>query len=489
MPAAPLGPGATYLLELPSRKIRFIEQRPGAFPKAFYSLVETTDIWDQIVDDSDLADYQAATTRENLQPEAAYHVKANRRGETLPVKDYRNPIKNAEGQTVGLVGLLVDDSFRNMAMDSLMRRSWKEIATAMTRRFLHDFNNTIAGIYSLSELYSEPGSDAKSMTEAMGHIRDCAVRAQEITRQIRHVTTLEKGEASYFDLCKLLREQDDFLCALLPKGATIHYQLPEEPLPVHLDANQFRQAILLLAANACDAAGANVKLHLRLSSETKGRYIIEFQDNGPGFRDGEIVKATEAFYTSKDPDRHPGLGLTIVKVFMESLGGEIQVANGEDGAIVKLSFPQLPDNSESAEPSEEDGSKSKIKLEQPDAARLRRILIYTWEDIARHPLLLAMREQGWDLRLHLEPGQLLVDLAQPGPPPDGIVVFKSALDEKAEPLLSELGNTPNRPPIALVALGEGVETVPEHVKRICGFIASGTSKSASLLSKLAKYFN
>lgn len=497
---ASLGPGIVYLLELPNGRPHYFAKTEGSFPPAFYKLLEATERWQDIVLEADRATYSAAISTDAFEPQARYRIQVNRRGETLPVVDYRTLVRNAAGRPVAVAGRLVDDSFRTVAFEALARRSWKEIAGSMTRRYLHDFNNTIAGIYSLSELYAEPGSDAKSSAEAMGHIRDCSIRAQDLTKKIRLLTTLEAGQKTYFDLGSLLKDQPEYMEALLPKGASISLDIAPGEHPLKIDANAFRQVILHLTSNACDACGedAEVKMSLRKTEEhDREMGIIEFCDNGSGFKEGELEQATTAFYSTKNSDKHPGLGLSIVQRFANELGGRIELDNGENGAIVRIALPLLGPESLSDSLAKEPSSKTrtpfsgsavpnKTKAEVPTEPP--KVLIYSWEDISRHPLLLAMQKEGWSLRTYLEPGELLLDLLQDGAQLDGVVVFKSALDEKAEPLLSELGHARNCEKVALVGLGESVDALSASAKRICGIALSGSSKPSALLKQLNTFF-
>lgn len=494
--AATLGPGITYLLALPSLRVHFFSRVEGAYPNAFYKLLESASDWAEIVVEKDQPAYREATRTETFEAEARYLISLNRRGETLPVVDYRRIVYDEAQNPVAIAGRLVDDSFRTVALESLARRSWKEIATSMTRRYLHDFNNTIAGIYSLSELYAEPGSDPKSTAEAMGHIRDCSIRAQDLTKKIRHLTTLEAGQESYFDLGSLVEEQKQYMEALLPKGAEIKIESASGELPARIDSNIFRQIILHLTGNASDAAGEDAAITIKLShteQDDRDFGVIDFYDNGPGFSEEGLEMATAPFYTTKDKDKHPGLGLSIVSKWTVKLGGGTTLSNTEQGARVRLILPLLDRENldggkgDAARPSATAASKPRGAAAKAASTPLK-ILVYTWEDITRHPLLLAMQSAGWEIRIHLDPGQLLIDLLQAGTQLDGVLVFKSALDEKADPLISELGHARNCDKVALVALGESVDALSVSTKRICGMVASGSTKPSALLNKLATFY-
>ena len=224
---------------------------------------------------------------------------------------------------------------------------------------------------------------------------------------------------------------------------------------------------------------------------------MEFADNGTGFKPDELEQATDAFFTRKSSDKHPGLGLSIVRKFAEKHGGRVELANQEKGALVRLYLPLLEVETPKPAPAEQVGKRHTRDTPEtpqkpataPNASVPLNVLVYSWEDISRHPLLLAMQKAGWQIRVHLEPGPLLLDLLDDGSKLDGVLVFKSALDEKAEPLLSELERARDCEKVALVTLGESPDALSVSAKRICGFIAPGTSKPTALLNKLRAFFS
>ena len=61
--------------------------------------------------------------------------------------------------------------------------------------------------------------------------------------------------------------------------------------------------------------------------------VISVSDDGCGFKNIEIEKATLPFYkSSKDiSTEHLGLGLNISKILSERHGGNIQIANNKAG--------------------------------------------------------------------------------------------------------------------------------------------------------------
>jgi signal transduction histidine kinase len=64
-------------------------------------------------------------------------------------------------------------------------------------------------------------------------------------------------------------------------------------------------------------------------------------DDGPGFEPAMLIRAFQPFASSR-PDHLTGLGLYLIKVYLNSLGGETHVESTADGATVRLLFPAVP---------------------------------------------------------------------------------------------------------------------------------------------------
>ncbi len=209
---------------------------------------------------------------------------------------------------------------------------------------------------------------------------------------------------------------------------------------------------------------------------------IDFSDNRPHVDDDKIKPLFALSMAEKSPQNSLELG--IVKSLVERFGGTIEIEQASSRTTASLYIPELEANSSTSNSTGVKKINKKKSTTNPP-----NIIVYTWEDITRHPLLLAMRNAGWTFRIHLDPGQLLIDLSQTNQKLDGILLFKSALDEKAEPLLSELGYAKDCPKTGVIALGESVDAMPESIKRNCGIVVSGTLKPSSLLNKLAKFYH
>lgn len=98
--------------------------------------------------------------------------------------------------------------------------------------------------------------------------------------------------------------------------------------PLNCDPERLGQALLNLAMNAVQAAGANGEAHLAARPKAGGAEI-EIRDSGPGIPREDLDRIFNPFFTTKA--QGTGLGLAIVHQIVEAHGGTIRAGNRPEG--------------------------------------------------------------------------------------------------------------------------------------------------------------
>jgi signal transduction histidine kinase len=105
---------------------------------------------------------------------------------------------------------------------------------------------------------------------------------------------------------------------------------------------EFNQVVTNLVQNAIEAAperGGNVRV---LGRARDGELVLSVKDNGSGIEPAALARVFTPFFTTKGPGRGMGLGLTIARRVVQSLGGKLEVQSppGEGAEfIVRLPRP------------------------------------------------------------------------------------------------------------------------------------------------------
>lgn len=104
----------------------------------------------------------------------------------------------------------------------------------------------------------------------------------------------------------------------------------QENVIIYSDKEKITQIVQNLISNAFKAVGKDGKISLRLT-EDKDRIEIEVEDNGVGISEERLPMIFGRFYRIDDArntkENGLGLGLSITKNFVESLGGKLKVSS------------------------------------------------------------------------------------------------------------------------------------------------------------------
>ena len=98
---------------------------------------------------------------------------------------------------------------------------------------------------------------------------------------------------------------------------------------IRLDKDVFFRILENLLQNALRYAEKQVCIRL---SQKKDFLILTVEDDGNGFAETDLEKATAVFYSSDKGGQHFGIGLSICRVLCEKHGGQLELSNRKKGA-------------------------------------------------------------------------------------------------------------------------------------------------------------
>ena len=128
-------------------------------------------------------------------------------------------------------------------------------------------------------------------------------------------------------------------------GIDLSIDLDAAPVSFHADENRLRQILFNLLSNAANYAPANSTVDLECKAMADG---VEFRvhDNGPGISPEVLDTIFKRFEPRSNGGRRrgAGLGLSIVKSFVELHGGSVElISNKDSGTTVICRFPLSPE--------------------------------------------------------------------------------------------------------------------------------------------------
>ncbi|RKX35764.1 MAG: hypothetical protein DRP71_02500 [Verrucomicrobia bacterium] len=390
-------------------------------------------------------------------------------------------------------GVWLDQTSRIRAEKRLTYRAWKETVSTVTSGLLHDFNNIIAGIFSLSELYHSQITSNHEMHAGIGQIKASSMQAQQLVRRIMELNREVSGERNLFNLESLIADQLDFLKAILPRGTEIKANFTGEELPVRLDDVGFRQVLLNLATNARDALGDGGRIEIEtrrhdmggtgpagiLPSDFQypaGSVEIIFRDNGCGMPTGVAERIFDPFFSTKEPTRGSGLGLYNAQLYATTNRGRIGVVTTSGvGTTFHLVLP-LETFSETILP---------VVEEESGAGQRHHLLLYSWEDASHSDLVAEMREKTWQVLTLSNAARVREYLTQSDFPIRLIVILRITLDEDADRLLEQVRDEHPEIRIAVITMGDDPEQTPRSVNERADIVLHHNMKLSTMIKKIS----
>jgi two-component system sensor histidine kinase ChvG len=108
-------------------------------------------------------------------------------------------------------------------------------------------------------------------------------------------------------------------------------------------SNRIEQIIANLLDNSVSFSknGSIVTVDL---DDNKNDIILKVSDQGEGFKESDINKVFDRFYSNRPENfgEHSGLGLNIVKNLVQIHKGEIHASNSpKGGAMIEIKFPKI----------------------------------------------------------------------------------------------------------------------------------------------------
>lgn len=193
----------------------------------------------------------------------------------------------------------------------------------LTGGVAHDFNNLLTVIYGNCEIALET-TRASDLRAALNEIHGAAERAAALTAQLLAYSRRHAPQPEMLNLNPVVISTEQLLRRLLGEDIRIATSLDPDLEPVLFDPGHVEQIIMNLAVNARDAMPQGGTLTIETANS--GEFVLlAISDSGSGMSPETQARAFEPLFTTKEPARGTGLGLSMVDDIVRRAGGHIQV--------------------------------------------------------------------------------------------------------------------------------------------------------------------
>lgn len=243
------------------------------------------------------------------------------------------PIRNREGQVVGVAAVFRDITYQKRMEEELFKAQKLESIGILAGGIAHDFNNILSGILLKTQLARMAAKKGRESVSFLESIEEATNRATALTQQL---LTFAKGGNPIKKtvlISELLQESANFVL----RGSNVRCQLEIAPdlWAVEIDEGQMSQVINNLVINAEQAMANGGTILLRadnlevednkqVGELVPGRYVrVEVEDEGIGITPEDLKRVFDPYFTTK-PKGH-GLGLASTYSIVHRHGGAITV--------------------------------------------------------------------------------------------------------------------------------------------------------------------
>ena len=266
------------------------------------------------------------------------------------------PLRDGEGNIIGLVGLSEDITERRETEAALRQAQKMEAIGQLTGGVAHDFNNLLQVIRGYTQMAIVDMDVRETSVDHLNKVIQASDRAGNLTRQLLAFSRQGVLEPTYLDINNLIQNLEKMVRILIGVDIQLKIECGENPRPLHADPGMIEQVLLNLCINARDAMPAGGTLSIQTLSftadeefcrihawENPGHYSeIVVSDTGSGMTDEVRGKIFDPFFTTKEPGKGTGLGLAMVYGIVQQHKGKIMVySEPGQGAAFRLFLPTV----------------------------------------------------------------------------------------------------------------------------------------------------
>jgi two-component system cell cycle sensor histidine kinase/response regulator CckA len=247
-------------------------------------------------------------------------------GQTRVVRVVKTPVKDDQGQGVGVLGIFWDVTSQR-ALEAQLRQAQKmEAVGQLAGGVAHDFNNLLTVILGNTAMVLSRMAPADPCRELLQAVEKAGSRAASLTRQLLGFSRRATLRAEPVSLAACVQETVHLLRRTIDPRINLDVQISPDLWPVLADPTLIGQALMNLCLNARDAMPQGGRLLLRADNVDLGddyaRLHLEgragafvrlrVEDTGCGIPAEVRPHIFEPFFTTKGLGVGTGLGLAMV---------------------------------------------------------------------------------------------------------------------------------------------------------------------------------
>lgn len=266
-------------------------------------------------------------------------------GQSGWVSDTNAPLRNSNGEIIGVIGVVRDITAQKHAEEThrklqyqLMQSQKMESVGRLAGGVAHDFNNMLSVILGYGDLLLAKIGTDDPLYNDIQQIMKAGNKSVELIRQLLTFARKQTISPKIMNLNTTVQGTLKMLQRLIGEDIELVWKPAKNICLVKMDPAQIDQILANLCVNARDAISDIGKITIETSNVNfqntdfiadelrPGRYVmLAVSDNGAGMDLETQAKIFEPFFTTKKRGEGTGLGLSTVYGIVKQNGGMIYV--------------------------------------------------------------------------------------------------------------------------------------------------------------------
>jgi signal transduction histidine kinase len=203
----------------------------------------------------------------------------------------------------------------------------------------HDFNNLLTGVLLYCDLLKAGLENQHQLRGYVAEIRRAGEHSAELVQQLMAVARPGREVPGAHSWREVVSAIHNLLGRLVGESIELQTELGPSAACIRMEPAHMRQIVLNLLLNARDAMPGGGRIILTAAEcpcEAHVCVALTVEDHGCGMDEETRSHLFETFFTTKQPGRGTGLGLSTIHQIVHEHGGEIRVQS-EPGRGTRMS--------------------------------------------------------------------------------------------------------------------------------------------------------
>jgi PAS domain S-box-containing protein len=247
-----------------------------------------------------------------------------------------------EGQDERVIVVARDITPMVQLQESLRRSETMSVLGSVVAGVAHEVRNPLFGISTNVDAFEARFGRRKEYRETIAALREGVGRLVGLMNELLDYGRPAQKAPTLETLSAIVARAVESCSGLARScGVEVTTDLPGNLSPIAVDRDRIVQVFQNLIENATQHTprGGTVRIEGRETRHGNQHFVeCSVTDSGPGFRDEDLPRLFEPFFTRRQGGT--GLGLSIVQRIVDLHGGSITAANRpEGGAVMHVRFP------------------------------------------------------------------------------------------------------------------------------------------------------